>query len=190
MKYLYSLILALLCLTACNSDDDKTYYFIGDQMFDNMDLDAAFPTKHIVDCAKSGMHLQELIDHPIYVPSDAVAVVLVGTHDNLNSGGVIDERIKEYCDNYEQVMTHLGAQRTIVIGLLPTTNSRVNANHFAFNREMKRRFEAYDNIQMYDLTYRLIDDDELLDVQYARQDGQLLNDYGYQVLAEAISKLL
>lgn len=190
MRYLFCLIIALWGLVSCNSEEDKTYYFIGDQMLDNMDLDAAFPTKHVVDCAVSGRHLKDLMDEPMTVPSDAVAVVLLGMHD-IGAGEESASRLPDYCAAFEQMVCHLGAGRVIVVGLLPTKNASRNANYRTFNKEMKQRFAAHENIELVDATYSLVDiDTDLLDDQYARFDGQLLNDYGYQVLAEVIKKKL
>lgn len=179
----------MLAFASCNSEDDKTIYFIGDQMFDNMDMDAAFPTKHLVNCAASGMHLDSLIKCPIQVPSDAVAVVLLGMHD-IGAGASTAGILPEYFDKYEQMVCKLGAERVVVVSLLPTRMQTRNDNIFAFNKEMRYRFEAYPSISFLDVTYRFVDEDDMLDVQYARRDGQLLNDYGYQLLAEMINKVL
>jgi len=189
LKQILLILWALLGLTACNMDDDKAVYFIGDQMLDNMDLDAAFPTTHVVDLAKGGMHLDGLIENPIHVPGDAVAVVFLGIHD-FNRKGPSNCTMQEYVDKYEQMLSSLGAERVVVVSQLPTTISERNEYIMLFNRLLNKRLANHPDLSLLDIYYRFADDNDCLDDQFARFDGILLNDYGYQILGEEIKKAL
>ena len=176
---------------------DKNYLFLGDSLTEFYDLDKYYPDKKlkVVNSGVKGNTTNNILDNMYnrvyrYNPSDIF--ILVGTND------IPKNSLQNIFDNYVSIVSQIEKNRpsaTIrIISLYPVNHDirpkdkRTMSAIINLNESLKI-FAKNNNIQYIDLYSKLVDENGNLDIRYTK-DGLHLNDEGYKIVTEVLSKYM
>lgn len=135
LRIISALLASLAFLTACDHDEPRSLYFIGDSIVARWDLDSYFSGYAVYNDGKSGARYSYLYDYAGAM-KDRTVVVMIGTND---MGSPMDDvRLRAMAADYVAAVTALDARRVYLYSVLP----RDFSSDFAGKNDMIRRFNA------------------------------------------------
>ncbi len=189
-KLIYYLLLPLLMITSCTSEDREVLAFLGDSIIEGWDVRYSFPTHNTENYGISGSGLQ-------YIESMAdrfagkTVVIITGTNDlsKINETGY-----EKYSQQYVTALNNLSAQRIILFPILPR-----KANEFT--PDINERIQKLNNLiktevekSGINITYADGAHEDFLENGTVNMnlfyDGLHPNKYGYEILTYHVYKHL
>lgn len=178
------MLLSVMVVTSCSTDEDVHLVFIGDSVVARWDLEVSFPSYVVENKGVSGSGIANVANYAHKCGKKNI-VVIVGTND---LGRITDETMAEYAQSYMRQIVATDAENIYLFSILPrkfegdtvTINQRIER----LNALIKAESENYGNVIYID-AYSYFKRNESIDSQYS-YDGLHLSPYGYEILSELL----
>ena len=199
MKFKLYILLLLLPLIGCSSDDENensgpVLVFLGDSIIENWsNLNVYFPVYNCYNYGWSAKGIDTFLGRVnIVTLKNTECVVEIGTNDmrKIITAGEVNSYIEHYID----VLESLNAKRIYLLSLLPRNREKdggfdFNSHYPEINMKIQKRVaERMDNV-IYIPLYDLFLKDGKINEDYT-YDGLHPNALGYEVMASAINGYL
>lgn len=178
------MLLSVMMVASCSTDEDVRLVFIGDSLVARWDLEESFPSYVVENKGLSGSGIANIANYAHKYDGKNI-VVIVGTND---LGKITDETMAEYAQNYMQQIVATDADMIYLFSILPRRfegdSESINQRIEQLNVLIKTESENYGNVVYIDAYSRFMTDGDMVG-QYS-YDGLHLSPYGYEILSELL----
>ena len=178
------LLMSLLALSACRTEEDHEVIFIGDSLIEQWDTERSFPTLRSHNLGNPGKGIS-YVESLGSFGTGTDLVVLIGTNDMMALHSQTD--CNSYAEHYSEVIAGLGGRRLHLVSILPCTLDYEQKHDVIkwCNRSIREQVAQMPHVVYLDLYSAFQNETEGIQAELT-SDGLHLSQQGYRVLSQAL----